>query len=145
MTYSGLREVCFMKKTAVLIIGLILVFCLAACGSGETKAAPADSDVGGRTYIWEKEGFGGDFTLTLQKYGSYQYYVGYLSSYIGYGDWSEEDGVITLTERSGYDYVFRFAVDGDELVYLAEGSDAFMGVNVEDGDRFLSAGRHPDD
>ena len=129
-----------MKKTAVVIMALTLVFCLAACGSGN-KAALADSDVGGRTYVWEKEGFGGDFTLTLQNYGSYQYYVGYLSSYIGYGDWSEEDGVITLTERSGYDYVFRFAVDGDDLVYLAEGSDAFAGVNVEDGDHFLPADR----
>ena len=44
-------------------------------------------------------------------------------------------------KRSEYDNVFRFAVDGEDLVYLAEGSDAFMGVDLKDGDCFQPADR----
>ena len=94
-------------------------------------------DFAGKTYVWEKEGFGGDFTITLDEDGKYTYYVGYLSSYIGMGKWKVEDGVLTMTENTGYDLVFRFSVKDGELVYIKEGSSEFMYVTVGDGDRFV--------
>ena len=53
------------------------------------------------------------------------------------GEWKIEDGVLTLTENSGYDLVFRFSVKDGELVYIKEGSSEFMYVTVGDGDRFI--------
>ena len=107
-------------------------------GSEPAVHQSAEIDVAGKTFVWEKEGAGGDFTITLNEDGSYQYYAGYLSSYIGQGNWKLEDGVLTMTEDgTGYDYVFRFAAKDGELDYMADGSDPFLYVTVEDGDRFL--------
>ena len=90
-----------------------------------------------RVFVWEKEGFGGDFTIQLNDDGTYMYYVGALSSYIGSGRWSLQEGKVVLTETSGYDNVFYFAVKGDDLVFIRDGSSEFMYVTVEDGDRFI--------
>ena len=127
------KEKTDMKKIVLLIV-LAAVLFLAACsvkGSGY--------DVAGKTFVWEKEGFGGDFTITLGEDGNYQYYVGFLSSYIGMGEWSVEDGILTLNEHSGYDNTFRFTVKDGEIVFIKEGSSEFMYVTVEDGDRFTVA------
>ena len=91
----------------------------------------------GRTFVWEKEGFGGDFTITLNEDGTYEYYAGYLSSYIGQGNWTVTGNELTMTETSGYDLTFQFTVKENELVYIAEGSSKFAYVTVEDGDRFI--------
>ena len=92
--------------------------------------------VGGNTYVWEKEGFGGDFTITLNEDGTYEYYVGFLSSYIGSGNWTVEGSELTMTETTGFDWVYHFTVEDDTLVFVSEGSSEFTYVKVEDGDRF---------
>ena len=122
-----------MKRLTCIILVLGIMLILTSCK--ENDAAVSDK-ISGRTYVWEKEGFGGDFTITLNKDGTYEYYEGVLSSYIGSGDWSVKDGVLTLTEKSGYDFVFRFKVKDGELVFVSEGSSQFMYVTVEDGDVF---------
>ena len=93
--------------------------------------------VSGNTYIWEKEGFGGDFTITLNEDGTYEYYVGYLSSYIGLGNWSLEGDKLTMTETTGFDRVFHFTVEDEKLIFVLEGSSEFGHVKVEDGDCFI--------
>ena len=90
-----------------------------------------------RVFVWEKEGFGSDFTIRLNDDGTYMYYAGALSSYIGSGRWSLQEGTVILSETSGYDNVFRFAAVGNDLVFIKEGSSEFMYVTVEDGDRFI--------
>ena len=50
-----------------------------------------------KLYVWDKPGFGGDFTITLNADGTYSYYAGYLSSYIGVGTWKSENGVLTIS------------------------------------------------
>ena len=65
-------------------------------------------------------------------------------SYIGMGNWTLRNGVVTFTETTGYDLVFRFAAEDGNLVYIAKGSDRFMYVTVEDGDEFLPAGANDD-
>ena len=94
----------------------------------------------GRHYTYEGEGFGGDFTLTLREDGSYSYYEGLLSSYIGLGSWTEEDGLLTLTDVMGYGFVnhFRPTAEGD-LVYCAEGSTNFLYLKLKDGAVFKGA------
>lgn len=123
-----------MKRIFIVFLSLLLALLLLSCSKSEGDLA---SDIGGKTYVWEKEGFGGNFTITLNADGTYQYYAGYLSSYIGMGEWKVEDGVLTMTENSGYDLVFRFSVKDGELVYIKEGSSKYMYVTVGDGDRFI--------
>lgn len=123
-----------MKRTFAIILVLGLIAVLSSCSDKDDTAGDA---IAGKTFVWEKEGFGGDFTITLKEDGTYEYYAGFLSSYIGSGDWTTEDDVVILTENSGYDNVFRFAVKDGDLIYLSDGSSEFMYVTVEDGDRFL--------
>ncbi len=133
------------------LAALLLASCAGTAGAPETAAPETDipdtgdaltfpSENHSRLYVWEKKGFGGDFGITLNADGTYSYYAGYLSSYIGIGTWSVDRGVLTMTEdkeHCGYDFVFRFRFDGGDLVYLADGSSKFMYVSVQDGDRFL--------
>jgi hypothetical protein len=101
------------------------------------------SENNAKLYVWEKNGFGGDFCITLHGNGTYQYYVGFLSSYIGTGKWETENGVLTMTEDKefcGYDNVFRFRITDEGLSFIAYGSSKFMYVTVSDGDRFLFRG-----
>ena len=137
---SGHKSV---KKVIILLLLLSAVISASACG-GNGGNSKVNNDISGKTFVWEKPGFGGDFTITLQKDGKYQYYAGFLSSYIGMGTWTEEDGIVTLTETSGYDNVFRFAVKDGGLSFIAEGSSMFMYVTVENGDMFLPKGSLPD-
>ena len=93
----------------------------------------------GKNYVWEKEGFGGDFTITLYEDGTFQYYVGPLSSHIGIGIWSEKNSVLSLTEETGADYcyLFTFEMKEDRIIFKADESNKFLNVTVEDGDSFL--------
>ncbi|GEM_PF-1315742 len=91
------------------------------------------------TFVWEKEGIGGDFTITLKKDGTFTYYEGYLSSFIGEGTWADNNGVIILSEQKGYDTVnYRFKAEKHALVFIKEGSGEFLFCDVADGDRFNS-------
>ena len=124
------------------IILCILAFgMLAAVACKKTESDPKPAVAAG-TYVWEKEGFGGDFTITLREDGTYEYYEGFLSSYIGTGAWTVEDGVLAMREDRelcGNDFVFRFTVQDGALIYRADGSDKFIYTDVQDGDRFLHA------
>ena len=123
------------RRAPALLPALALMLALAGCGG---QVSP--DDLAGRTYVYEKEGAGGSFTITLAEDGAFQYYEGYLSSYVGMGVWSLEDNVLTLTEGdSGYGWVNRFAADRGGLTFLAEGSDNFLYVKVKDGERFTPA------
>ncbi|MBR5345418.1 MAG: hypothetical protein IK127_06295 [Clostridia bacterium] len=89
------------------------------------------------TYRYEGEGIGGDFTITLNADGTYTFYEGYLSSYMGGGTWSIFSGAVYLTEQNGYDLEFMFGYEDGTLIYIADGSDAFIYVKVGDGERFV--------
>lgn len=120
-----------------------IIICILALGMLAGLACAKKTDdalretVAGKTFVRENGGFGGDFTITLREDGSYEYYEGYLSSYIGMGTWTVEDGALILTEQGGYDAVFRFTVQDGALVYRADGSDRFIYIEAQDGDRFL--------
>ena len=120
-----------------------IVICILALGMLAGLACAKKTDdalrktVAGKTFVRENGGFGGDFTITLREDGSYEYYEGFLSSYIGMGTWTVEDGMLILTEQGDYDFVYRFTVQDGALVYRAAGSSAFIYVKAADGDLFL--------
>lgn len=119
-------------KTQGKIAGAALAAALLLAGCGRGIKA---EDIAGRVYCYEKDGFGGDFTIRLEEDGSFTYYEGGLSSYIGNGDWSLEEDVLTLQERTRH-FCFRVAEKGEELVFQAEPSGDFTYLKVADGERF---------
>ena len=89
------------------------------------------------TYQYEGEGFGSDFIITLNADGTYTFYEGALSSYMGSGTWQVYDNAVYMTEgEGGFDLSFMFGAEENALVYLAAGSDAFPYVKVKDEERF---------
>lgn len=123
------------RRAPALLLALALMLALAGCGG---RVRP--NDLAGRTYIYEKGGFGGSFTIALEVDGTFQYYEGELSSRIGAGYWMLEGDTLTLTEGdNGYGWVNRFAAARGGLTFLAEGSDNFLCVKVKDGERFTPA------
>ncbi len=123
-----------MKKALICFLTAVMLFTCVACAS---QVKP--EDIAGKTYRWEKDGFGGKFTITLNEDGTMSYYVGMLSSYIGMGTWNLEKDVLTLTDRpmAGIQYINRFRIEDGALVFIEEGSTDFMYVDVVAGDRFF--------
>lgn len=113
---------------------LFPLLCALLLFAGCAQKVSAD-DIAGKTYIYEKPGFGGNFTVTLDADGSSTYYEGLLSSYIGFGDWELDGDTLTVHDSWNGD-VFNFRVEGGDLVFMAEGSSRFMFIDVSDGEKF---------
>lgn len=96
----------------------------------------------GKTYTYEKEGIMGDFTITLFNDGTFSYYEGMASSYLGFGSWKREGDTITMTddEHGGMGLVNRFEFDKTDLIFVEEGSSNFIYVKVQNGERFIYTG-----
>ena len=119
-----------MKK--LLCVSLILtlaIFSLFSCSEAKNPNAPVGS------YIFDGEGFGGDFQITVSSDGSFSYYEGMLSSYLATGEWSFEDGILCLEDKH-YDFVNYFEVDDDKLYFIEEGSTNFLYIKLSDGAEF---------
>lgn len=127
----------YRRGTVGFLGGLSVALLLAGC-AGEVQVG----DVGGKVYVYEKEGFGGEFLIQMKEDNTFEYYEGFLSSYIGAGKWQLDgntllirDTVISWDVKENY-----FAVDGNDLVFLAGESDNFTHLTVSDGERFVG---HP--
>ncbi len=96
-------------------------------------------DLSGKVFVYEKEGFGGNFTISLQDDGTFSYYEGLLSSHIGWGTWTMEGDTLTLREDT-FSRVFRFRIQDGSLYYIKKSSSPFTYVQLEDGARFLANG-----
>ena len=94
--------------------------------------------IDGKTFVNEKDGIGGQFTISFNKDGTYSYYEGSLSSYAGGGTWTISDDMVILVEStSGKKNKLR--ADGKDLVYIADGSDNFYYIHVKDGEKFTES------
>lgn len=117
-------------------VAIVLLSALTLTGCASSVRA---NEVSGKGFVYEKGGFPDKFGIKLYNDGSFTYYAGMFSSYVGYGDWSLDGDTLILTENadpSGNSKIFRFKVGGDTLSYIDEGSDNFMHVKVSDGDKF---------
>lgn len=134
-----------MKKIASSVILALALLCAAACGAAEREFTA--EDVAGKIYLCEEEGCGGDFFICIYPDGTFYYYEGFLSSYLGFGDWTVENGVLTMTddEYGGVNFVNRFRIGENTLTYLQEGSSGFLYVKLTDGVRFNGADMEPVD
>ena len=94
-------------------------------------------------YLYEGDGFGGDFTISLRADGSFTYYEGHLSSYIGAGKWSVSGDILTLEDETGITRVNRFRMEGNDLIFQAKGSTNFIYVEVADGAVFSKNSQIP--
>ena len=118
-----------MKKLLfILLLATTIIFM--SC----TKTEILPEDIGGKIYVYEGDGFGGDFIISIYDDGTFSYSAGPLSSYIGLGTWMLDGNTVTITEHSGRTNVF--AVRDGGLVFKKSGSDNFTYVKLDDGARF---------
>ena len=91
----------------------------------------------GKSFLYEGEGAGSLFSITLHEDGRATYYEGVYSSHMGVGTWEVKDGKLYIHEGvySGTN-TYAFQVEADALVYIAEESDRFIYVDVADGEKF---------
>lgn len=101
---------------------------------GSAGEASADSLPG--DYIYAGEGFGSAFTLTLEPDGTYSFYEGVLSSYMGTGRWEYTDPYLSLSEEGGAFLYFTLIPATDALFFLSGSSTDFPYVKVPDLGRF---------
>jgi beta-lactamase regulating signal transducer with metallopeptidase domain len=85
---------------------------------------------------------GGDlinFYISLEPDGTYTWYETPISSYIGMGTYSIEDGILVMhdDEQICTPRVNRFRIEGNSLYFMEEGSDNFLMVKLSDGDEFV--------
>ncbi len=120
------------RKFSKFIAILLCLAILAGCSPITAE------DIAGYTFVYAGEGAGGDFEITLNSDGTFSYYEGLLSSYIGSGEWVLDGDILTLYEypNLGYGFVNRFRVMWGKLYFLTEGSDNFLYVKVQSGEQF---------
>ena len=125
-----------MKKIIACALIIACLFSMAACDRSED----IQNIIVNKTFVYEKEGFGSAFTISINDDGTFSYYEGGFSSYIGGGKWVLEDDILVLSDddKMGYPLVNRFKVKDDELVFIAKDSSNFLYVKAADGERFVS-------
>ena len=100
----------------------------------------------GKVYAYTGETFSemdGDlFRIAVNEDGTFSYCESMFSSYLGFGTWKVEDGMLILTDnaQTGYSIYNSFRIDGEDLVFVEEGSTNFIYVKVKDGERFAGIG-----
>lgn len=67
-----------MKKQILIILFFVCILLVSGCSDH-------DNNVAGKVYTYEKDGMGGDFSIYIYEDGTFTYYEGMLSSYIGIG------------------------------------------------------------
>ena len=120
------------------ILSALMLFVLFNTSCTEKES---EKSVVGKIYTYSGEAFSElesdyAFTITINDDGTYSYYESLFSSYIGTGEWSVTDDVLTLSDDTGIEIINYFLIDGDDLVFIEENSTNFIYVKVKDGERF---------
>jgi len=125
------------QKTYPILFFLLCTMILQGCGNSKNERT-----VAGKTYTYTGESFSDmendNFVITINEDGTFTYCESMLSSYIGIGEWSVEDGILTLSddEKMGYPLVNHFLIDGEDIVFVEKDSSNFIYIEVKDGERF---------
>jgi len=124
-----------MKKRESLIIFIIclIISIFAACSTNKETI-----NICGKTYVYDKEGFGSDFTISFYEDNKFHYSEGGLSSYIGYGIWEIRNNVITLHDEDPH-FCNNFILKGNKLIWQEKNSSNFLYLKISDGDTFSEA------
>ena len=134
-----------MKRIILILAAIACLLSLTACGRANEE--DIRESIVNKVFVYEKEGFGSDFTIIINEDGSFSYYEGGLSSYIGVGKWSLDGTTLTLSDgiSTNYAFVNHFEVKDGDLVFIAEDSTNFLYVKVADGEHFKYNFDMPDD
>lgn len=109
----------------------------AKAGEMEPSASISLKELYGQ-YICEEPGFPDMFTISLNEDGSFSYYEGAASSYIGAGAWELSENRVTLRDTGyGEEWDFFFTVQDGCLVFDKKASHRFIHTDPVDGIRFL--------
>lgn len=82
-----------MKHMKSLVLLLVPILLFSGC-----KKSIEESDIVGKIYTYEKDGFGGSFTIHIKDDGTFVYNEGLLSSYIGIGKWTLDEDILLLSD-----------------------------------------------
>ncbi|MBQ7173103.1 MAG: VWA domain-containing protein [Clostridia bacterium] len=111
----------------------------------EEAGKDGDNEVVGHyihSYSSEAPEFSDSFSISLNEDGTFSYYETVISSHIGMGNYTVEDGIVTLTEAGipGFSgtitHIYKFRYEDGKLIYLADQSNQFMYVTLSDGTIF---------
>lgn len=121
------------RRHITLVFSLLVIVCsVTGCNTSVEETNTLDG-----IYVYEKDGFGSEFIITLNEDGTFQYSEGALSSTLGYGTWTLEDDILCISEedysptRTNY-----FQVKDGNLVFVTDHSDNFLYIKVADGEQF---------
>ena len=123
------------KKLIITLLAFLLAILMVGCGKNNIPDPVKFADT---TYIYEGEGYGGQFSLSIKSDGTYFYYEGLDSDYIAIGEWTVEGNKIRLAdnEADGHPFVNYFKFDEGKLVFVKKNSTGFLYVDVKNGDCF---------
>lgn len=128
-----------MKRALVCVLcAALLAVALTSCRGKETYTVERISG----SYFRENSNGFDHFTITLNEDGTYQYFESMISSHLGMGGYTLEDGVVTLTDSQipgvygSLTHAYKFRCEEDKLIYLADESDDFMYIKLPDGAEF---------
>lgn len=127
------------KILTIILLAAMMLTILASCSNEDIDYGYTFAD---KTYIYEKEGFGGSFYITISSDGTFSYKEGEASDYLAKGTWTYTDSVLSLTDTidgSERKIVNNFFFVEGNLWYLTENSTGFPFVTVEEGDIFVYA------
>ena len=130
------------KRIAVLLLlAVLLVPSLSSCRKKTSAVKPGtycrlnDKSQTGMASGWDW------FTITLNEDGTFSYFETSISSHIGMGNYTYENGIVTLVEESPrlgetVTEYHRFRYDGEKLIFLASRSDDFTYAHPTEGAEF---------
>ena len=128
-----------MKKLPLFCVMVLGVASFAACKSGKNLT------VAGKTFLYEKEGFGSDFRIQLNEDGTFLYYEGALSSYIGSGTWKVNGNILTMHDGGDMgNPLFKntFKIEKNRIIWQEKDSTNFLYLKISDGDSFWVTDRN---
>ncbi len=119
------------KIIALISLALVCVMLFASCAK-----PPYVSNFAGFTYIYEGEGAGGQFSVTINEDGTFSYFEGPESDYIGIGTWELDGARIKLSDRGDAGTVNYFTYERGFIIYSSRRSTGYKIVEVKNGERF---------
>lgn len=126
------------KATVCLLSVMLAVVLLVSCCGRELYTV---ENISGSYSRENTNGFD-HFTITLNENGTYSYFETMISSHLGMGGYTLEDGVVTLTDSQipglygSLTRTYRFRCEDGKLIFLADESDNFMYIKLPDGAEF---------
>ncbi len=120
------------KLTALIALALIVAALLSSCGK-----APDPELLKGCRFLFSDPNSKAQFSISLERDGTYSYFEGVDTEYIGVGRWTVEGKRICLTDTYVDSKIVNYFTHEDgNLVYSEKGSTGFPNSEIENGTVF---------